>query len=114
MKEWTKEEIEKLVPEEDLQRRAVALMPQVGRDTFSNWYLFEALLQTRLDLETVRELREFDKDKIDEMSKQMAFKSIEITRLRGALERSQSLIDQGIQYANGRDSEWGGASREMF
>jgi len=110
MKEWTKEDIERLVPEDQL----IILEGELFRLQLDEKMWLRALLQTRLDLETVRELREFDKDKIDEMSKQMAFKSIEITRLRGALERSQSLIDQGIQYANGRDSEWGGASREMF
>jgi len=90
MKEWTKEEIERLVPEEDLQRRAIALMPQVGRDTFSNWDLFEALLQTRLDLETAEQTVRGLITEIERVKKGWNRDHAEITRLREALERIAS------------------------
>ncbi len=79
-KEWTREEVERFITEEDLQRRAIALMPRDGGETFSNWDLFEVILQTRLDLETAKEI---DNDRL----RKIADLGDEITRLRGALER---------------------------
>lgn len=58
MKEWTKEEIERLVPEIELQLRCIACMPKKGVETPSNWTLFSVILQIRLDLESARKDRD--------------------------------------------------------
>ena len=96
MKEWTKEEIERLVPE---LAQFILCAPLTTVE--------QALLQTRLDLENSH---------AGIVENHMAYvkECRETTRLRGALERSQSLIDQGIQYANGRDSEWGERAEKCF
>ncbi len=73
-KEWTREEVERLVPEEDVQIGLIecisAHTPLAGR----------LLLQTRLDLETAKGLIKDQSHIIDK-------RDAEITRLCSALER---------------------------
>ena len=78
---WTKEEIERLAPEVN----GFEDFPMTENES----EVFGLLLQTRLDLETAKEQSEF-KTFMDLKGK-LINANAEITRLRGALERSYQL-----------------------
>jgi hypothetical protein len=86
MKEWTKEEVERLVPDECRITVKQMMAPNAG-DIFKA--VADALLQTRLNLETAKEDAE-------QWRKLALLANTEIARLRGALERADTISRQYV------------------
>ena len=99
MKEWTREEVERLVPE---WRMSVfgdgdfAGFNDGNRKSIPEMKIIDALLQTRLDLEVAKELNQ-------EMRESQFAMNCEIIRLRGALER---IMKEGSTWVNNECGIW--------
>ena len=106
MKEWTKEEIERLVPEFEVEIKRGH--PYIIAGEASGWAdnkYWSLLLQTRLDLETANKQLEGFKAQYNRDAEI-------ITRLRGALERIAEInIGNSMYPIRG---EWNTIAREAL
>jgi len=82
MKEWTREEVERLVPE-----HSVVCTSIMFDDGSRKWeqHIVDALLQTRLDLETVKSQSEFST--FMDLKSKLINANAEISHLRSVLEQ---------------------------